>query len=260
MAPDRKLSASPEIPRTLSQTIYNYLRDAIITNRIKANQRIIEKEIADRFGISTTPVREAVLRLGAEGYISIDSHRKATVKEISQDELKDIYAVLGALDPFAAGQVIGRFPDSCLARLERLTANMEAAMKNRDPQRFLSLNGEIHELIWDELPNQVLRRSLLDLHGQLKRYTHARIKAYEKPEIMAASLEEHQAILAALRSKDRIRLKNLIRLNWRIPPTRLSIIPEKKKGGPTASKGGGAGGEIEHRPPISLKIPNEEER
>lgn len=212
---------SASIPRTLSQTIYNYLKDAIIGNDLKANQRILEKDIAARFAVSTTPVREAILRLGAEGYISIDSHRKAVVREISIQELTNIYAVLSTLDTFSAGLVIGHVSEKIFTRLESLTEGMARAARHNDSQRFLEINGEIHEVIWGELPNKVLRRSLLDVHGQLMRYAHARVRAYRDPDVMAASLQEHRDILAALHESDRRRLKRIIRLNWRVLPSRL---------------------------------------
>jgi len=222
-------SALPGIPRTLSQSIYNYLKDAIIGNQLQANQRIIEKEIAARFGVSTTPVREAVLRLGAEGYISIDSHRKAVVREISIKEIKDIYTVLAHLDSFAAGEAIGHISNQAKAELHAMTQQMASACRDHDADAFLEINGEIHERIWAELPNQVLRRTLLDVHGQLLRYTHARIKAYRAPRIMEASLAEHQDILEAIEKKDRKRIKSIIRRNWRIMPEALPIEKDKKQ-------------------------------
>ena len=94
----RDVSSSFTIPKTLGQSIYSHLKDAILNNHLKANQKINEKEIAQSFGTSTTPVREAVMRLGAEGFVITDSHRETIVKEISLEELKEILLVMGHLD------------------------------------------------------------------------------------------------------------------------------------------------------------------
>ena len=102
--------SSNSIPKTLSESIYNSLRTGIINNELKAGQRIYEKEIAKQYGVSTTPVREAFLRLSAEGYLSIDSHRKASVRKISYKELEDIFRVMGDLDALAMSQAVDHIP------------------------------------------------------------------------------------------------------------------------------------------------------
>ena len=117
----RDMSSSFTIPKTLSQSIYNHLKDAIINNQLKANQKLNEKEIAQSFGISTTPVREAVLRLGAEGFVITDSHRETIVKGISLEELKEISLVMGHLDSLGSVLVVDNLSPQTLEKIDSLT-------------------------------------------------------------------------------------------------------------------------------------------
>ena len=93
-------------PKTLSQSIYERLKESILNKELEPNQRINEKEIAESFQVSRTPVREAVARLVAKGFVEIISHREALVKEVSYGELKDIFQVIGVLDRLAVSLII----------------------------------------------------------------------------------------------------------------------------------------------------------
>lgn len=224
------------ITKTLSQSIYNYLKDAIITNNLKANQRVIEKDIAKKFGVSTTPVREALLRLSAEGYVSIDSHRKTLVKEISYQELEDIFKVMADLDVIAISQVVDHVQPKHIQELEDLTSQMEQKAKANDIEKYLGLNTAVHKKIWDILPNKVLQKTIEFVHSQLLRYSYSRIIAYMEPAVLKQSLQEHKKILRALEDKDKRTLKTLIRSNWSILLDRESsesgkLKIKKQKGG-----------------------------
>ncbi len=206
--------ASNSIPRTLSESVYNSLRTGIINNELKAGQRIYEKEIAKQYGVSTTPVREAFLKLNAEGYISIDSHKKASVRQISYKELEDIFMALGDLDALAVSQVIDHITPECIQEIEELVAEMEDICRSSFVERFLEINEDIHYKIWSALPNKVFERTLHYVHSQLLRYNYARYVAFQDKEIMQRSLEAHKKILNALKGKNRREIKKFIRTHW----------------------------------------------
>lgn len=202
------------IPKTLSETIYNHLKEAIIDNKLKADQRINEKEIAARFNVSATPVREAVLKLGAEGFVRSNSHKNAFVKEISYTELKEIFQVLAFLDSLAAPQAVDKLTSADLRTVAGLTSKMERLVSSRSIDKYMSLNNSIHYAIWEAVPNRVLAQTLNTLHEQLLRYSYARIQAFRKPGVLQRSLEEHQQIKAALEEKDKNLLKSLMAAHW----------------------------------------------
>lgn len=202
------------IPKTLSESIYKNVKAGIIQNKFKAGERIYEKEVAKRYGVSTTPVREALLKLSAEGFISIDSHRKAIVKEISFEELADIFEVMGDLDSLAVSQVTDNITPECLQEIEELITEMEEVCRPSFVERFLELNMAIHAKTWSVLPNKVLERTLNYVHGQLLRYNYARYLAFQDPAIMKKSLDEHKELLAILRKKHKRELKKLTKTHW----------------------------------------------
>ena len=148
------------LPRTMSEFIYDSLKEAIILNEFKANQRINEKEIADRFHVSRTPVREAVLRLAAEGFVKIDSYRRAIVKEISFEELGEILQVLGALDRLAVGLAIDVISPKEIMKLEGITEKMEKVCALNSLEKFIELNASFHDELWKSVPNKFLMEIL----------------------------------------------------------------------------------------------------
>jgi len=206
--------SSNSMPKTLSESVYSNLRTGIINNELKAGQRIYEKEIAKLYGVSTTPVREAFFKLNAEGYISIDSHRKASVKKISYKELEDIFAVMADLDALAVSQAVDNFTPDCIQEIEELIAEMEEICQSSFVERFLELNVAIHYKIWSALPNKVLERTLHFVHGQLLRYNYALYVVFQDPEIMKNTLDEHKMILNALTHKNKRELKKFIKTHW----------------------------------------------
>ncbi len=222
---NKESSFSHAFPKTLSQSIYNYLKDSIIDNKLKANQRINEKEIAGTFGVSTTPVREAVLRLGAEGFVTINFHREAVVKETSYEELKEIFEVLGALDSIATGIAAENLNPERLKELEDLAREMERQCRTSSLEKYLDLHVDMHNKIWDFLPNKFLKGLIQQVSDQMLRYKHARIHAFQKPGVLKKSLDEHKELIKALRAKDKRRLKTLMPKHW-VSPLKSSSFKE----------------------------------
>lgn len=233
------MQRTPEnaIPKTLSESVYNNLKTKIISNEFKAGQRIYEKEIAKLFSVSTTPVREAFLRLSAEGYLSIDSHKKAVVRKVSFKELKEIFEVLGNLDTMAITQVADHISPECIRQIEDLVSEMEETCKPTFVEKFLELNVAVHSKIWSSLPNKMLEHTLHFVHGQLLRYNYARYLAFQDPEIMNQSLNGHKQILSALSEKNKKELKKLIKIHWSFLIQHLHLRNKFL----TAFKGGEAG-------------------
>jgi DNA-binding GntR family transcriptional regulator len=198
------------LPRTMSEFIYDSLKEAIITNELGANQRINEKEVAVRFHVSRTPVREAVLRLAAEGFVKIDSYRRAIVKEISFEELGEILQVLGSLDRLAVGLAIDHIYPKDIKQLENITEKMEKACKSNSLEKFIELNAAFHDELWKSVPNKFLLEMLHFVKDKKERYSYARLYAYKKPGFLDKSMKHHRALMRAIKQKDKEKLQNLI--------------------------------------------------
>jgi DNA-binding GntR family transcriptional regulator len=182
---NKKLRSLPEpiIPKTLSQSIYNYLKEAIIGHQLKANQRINEKKIAELFQVSITPVREAVLRLGAEGFVDSNFHREAVVRQVSYQELKEIFQVLSVLDSLAVGLILDTINQEEMKDLESLTKRMERHCHLNSIDKFMDLNVTIHDKIWDSVPNKFLQSTLRYVNAQTLRYRYAFLQAFRAGKV-----------------------------------------------------------------------------
>lgn len=224
------------LPRTMSEHIYNILKKAILNNELKANQRISEKELADYFHVSKTPVREAVLRLAAEGFIKIDAHRRASVTEISYTKLKDIFQVLGTLDSLAISLAVDNLTPRDLRKLEDLIVRMEAKCNVDSVEKYLELNVTFHNEIWKTVPNELLKELLYLVRDKLLRYTYARIIAFQDPAALEKSMKQHKEILDAIKLKDKEKLKKLIRDHRGSLMKSSAYIKELKKYLKTAEK------------------------
>jgi DNA-binding GntR family transcriptional regulator len=200
--------------KTLSESVYELIKTAIFHNELKAGQRIYEKDVAKTYNVSTTPVREAFLRLKAEGYINIDAYRRAAVKTVSIQELEDIFDVLASLDVWAISQVVDHIDAEGIREIEKLIRQMEQVCKPFRIDDYLDLDRAIHHKIWDFLPNKVLKKILHSIHGQLLRYNYARYLVFQDQALMQSSLEAYKKIAKALAEKDKAKLQNLIQFHW----------------------------------------------
>ena len=197
-------------PRTMSEFIYNNLKEAIISSELKANQRINEKELSKAFHVSRTPVREAVLRLAAEGFVRIDSYRRAIVKEVTSEELSDIIQVIGNLDKLAMELVIDNLSPEEINKLENITKKMRKYCKTNSVEEFMQLNVSFHDELWRNVPNKYLRKMLYLTRDHKERYTYARLYAYKKLGMLEKSMKQHKELMEAIKAKDKAKLKSLI--------------------------------------------------
>jgi len=207
------------IPKTISQSIHDYLRESILKNELKSKQRINEKEIADLFQVSRTPVREAVVRLAAEGFVEIISHREAVVKEVSYKDLKEIFQVLGVLDKLAIGLIVEHIKATELTQLEKMTNRMERAYIVSEVEKFIDLNYSIHEILWDSLKNMndFLMKELNYCANQIKMCSYPLTSAFKNPKIMKRSMIAHKEIIEALKNRNRQKLEAVVFDHW-VPP------------------------------------------
>lgn len=198
------------LARTMSEFIYGSLKDSIINNELKSNQRINEKQLAEYFKVSRTPIREAVLRLEAKGFVRIDSYRRAVVKEISYKELMEIFQALGALDRLAVSQAVDNLTAQNIDKLEGFIKKMERNCNLKSIEKYFEFNEKFHDEIWKAADNKLLLEILNSVRDRMQRYTFARILAFKKPEALEKSMNQHKALLSAIKRKDKERLKKMI--------------------------------------------------
>lgn len=204
-----------EIPRTISETIYQYLKKAIISGEFKPKQRVLEKEISRFFQVSSTPVREAFLRLAAEKYLVIDARRQVLVRETTLNAVKELYEVVRALDGLAASKAVKRLTDQEIAVLKKMTQKLGEYYEKKKIQSYLEQNLKIHDQIWKSCGNKFLYETLNQLMEKIAIYRrHSGFQPFAVPSAIEKSYSDHLRIMDAIEKKDLARLKKIIIVHW----------------------------------------------
>lgn len=201
---------------TTSEKVYNYLRELIIKNKIAPNQRVNEKAIAKQFESSTTPVREAILRLSAEGFIEVSPYRHMIVKEISPKEMEEMYEVMMILDYHALKLAFKALRDDDVQKIKHLTAELERYCSLDSLDKYLEINARIHTTLWESVQNQFLNVTLRQVYDRIQRYSYVRYSLFMKQGALNRSLRKHKKLLDAVVSRDASNLLNLVRDHWRL--------------------------------------------
>jgi DNA-binding GntR family transcriptional regulator len=200
LAEDEQAGAAltaPSHPRRSAEEIARLLRRRIERGLMVPGQRVSQRDVAELFAISTTPVREAFQILQAQGFLRIDHNRGAVVVHPSPAEIREIYEIRKALEALAVTAAIDNLDASSFDRLEELVVKMRAGGPRGTR---LWLNERFHA----ELYRAAGMPRLVDLIAQLRSAVSYYIeRAYETADLAERAVEQHRTILAACRAGDR---------------------------------------------------------
>jgi DNA-binding GntR family transcriptional regulator len=185
-------------------TIYEQLHEHIVTGRLDAGEALRETSLATQFGVSRTPIREALRRLEQDGLVE-RGDRGLQVRRRSPEEILEIYEVRVALEAAAARAAAERRSPLDLIRLEQVHANM-AALENPDAETMASLNRRFHGLVWAASHNATMVDALTRLHAPLMRYRETTLAFEDRWDMV---IQEHANILEAIREGDPVRARDL---------------------------------------------------
>jgi len=191
------MSAVTLTPRALYEEVAEQLRQRIFRRELEPGSWIDELKIADEFGISRTPLREALKVLAAEGLVTMKVRRGAYVTEVSERDLRDVYHLLSLLESDAAGVVAERATPEQVLELQELHNELEAATADRD--RFFAINERFHMRLLELADNRWRNQMVADLRKVMKLNRHNSLLKRGRIE---DSLNEHAAILRAITAGD----------------------------------------------------------
>ena len=191
------MSALSLAPRALYEEVAELLRQRIFSRELEPGSWIDELKIAEEYGISRTPLREALKVLAAEGLVTMKVRRGAYVTEVSDKDLADVYHLLALLESDAAGVVAARGSDADLAELQTLHEELKAATQDRE--RFFKINERFHIRILEIADNRWRLQMVADLRKVMKLNRH---NSLLKTGRINESLAEHQAVIDALLLRD----------------------------------------------------------
>ena len=191
------MSAVSLSPRALYEEVAELLRQRIFKRELEPGSWIDELRIAEDYGISRTPLREALKVLAAEGLVTMKVRRGAYVTEVNEKDMSDIYHLLGLLESDAAGVVATRATPEQLRELQTIHDELESATAQRE--RFFEVNERFHMHLLDIADNRWRNQMVADLRKVMKLNRH---HSLFKSGRIGESLTEHRAVMAALQARD----------------------------------------------------------
>ncbi|WP_428419803.1 GntR family transcriptional regulator [Methylibium sp.] len=192
--------------RALYEQVAEALRTRILSHRLAPGSWIDEKALAVEYGISRTPLREALKVLAAEGLVTMKLRRGAYVTEVSARDLSEVFHLLALLESDAAAAVAARIAPEQLAELEALHQQLELNLGDRD--RFFAANERFHLRLLELADNRWRVQMVADLRKVMKLNRH---HSLFKQGRLEASLNEHRQLMAALRAHDAEQAQRLMR-------------------------------------------------
>ncbi len=183
------------------------LRMMIVEGDLAPGARINEGQIGVQFGVSRTPLREAIKSLASEGLVELVPRRGAVVRSFTAKEVHDTMDVIRTLEEFAAATACAAASDADIAEIRALHNEMEAAHGHGDRRRYYALNQEIHTRIVALADNPTLSQVHGTLQARMKRF---RFAGHAGPENWARAMDEHVEMIEALEARDAARLTAII--------------------------------------------------
>jgi len=184
-------------PRALYEEVAELLRQRIFNRELAPGSWIDELKLAEEYGISRTPLREALKVLATEGLVTMKVRRGAYVTEVSDSDLANVYHLLALLESDAAEVVATKATDAQIRELQSLHNELEKAVKNRE--RFFEINEAFHMRLLEIANNRWRDQMVADLRKVMKLNRH---NSLLKSGRIEESLIEHRAIMAALVARD----------------------------------------------------------
>jgi DNA-binding GntR family transcriptional regulator len=192
--------------RTTHEIVVEVLRRAILGGQLRGGTRLVQSEIAAQLGVSTTPVREAIRDLSAEGLLQIDTFRGAIVREATRDEAREIYELRLVLEPIAMRKVVANMSDAELAEAAEIA---EHASRETDQGAWVQLNRAFHMKFTQAAHSPRLAGMLLILQDASAIHVSASIQA--RRQQMLNGDADHRAMVLAVKNKDADEAVRLIR-------------------------------------------------
>jgi DNA-binding GntR family transcriptional regulator len=179
----------------------------IVNGELRPGDKVPEEELCARFGVSRTPIREALKVLAAEGALQILPHRGAVVAGITEAEIEELFPIMASLERLAGALACRRASDRDIARVRKLHDAMAERYRAGDEAGYLRHNRLVHEAIFDLASNETLASFYQQI---LTRISACRFTLRKDAGHWRTAMDEHEAIISALEMRDAARLADLL--------------------------------------------------
>jgi DNA-binding GntR family transcriptional regulator len=208
------MSQAADERRALVDKLASQLHARVLSGELPSGTRLRQEALAEEFGVSRTPVREALRKLQAGGLVELQPNRGAVVRGLSAREIRDAYEVRAALEALAAQLAAERISREQLERLNRVQGEFRTALDRalakrrggrevgvRELRRWAKANDDFHQTIHEASGNEVLASALAQLARNFPRDL-SRLVVSESTAMLEANVREHETILEALSRRD----------------------------------------------------------
>ena len=194
--------------QTLREKILETIREAILKGNLRPGEKVAEPELAERFGISRTPIREAFRQLESEGYLTVIPRKGAVVAALSERDVQEFYAIKSILEGYAARLAAEKLSDKELEKLEGVNDKLKQLAADGDVKAFYRVHNEFHETFLRAADNSKLYELIQQLGLKFSRLRMASLSVEGR---MAISVEEHEKLLDAFRRHDGQAAEDLVK-------------------------------------------------
>lgn len=183
----------------LRDVVFNTLRQEILTGKLKPGEHLREITLANKIGVSRTPVREAIRMLELEGLVKMMPRKGAQVADISQKELTDVLEVRNALEQLAIELACQRITPEQIEQLKENVVEFKAATRSGDVTRLAQIDVDFHDIIFSATDNRRLIQMLNNLREQMYRF---RFEYLKDSDVYEGLIEEHIQVIKNLEERD----------------------------------------------------------
>ena len=198
--PNFAVSMNEYLP--LPDVVFNTLRQAILRGELKPGERLMEIQLANKLGVSRTPIREAIRKLELEGLVLMIPRKGAEVAEITEKSLRDVLEVRRALEELAVELVCEKITEEQIQDLKDAAEEFKESLESGDITRIAEADVKFHDVIYMATDNQKLIQLLNNLREQMYRY---RVEYLKRSDFHQQLIDEHEEIIETIESgqKDR---------------------------------------------------------
>lgn len=195
----------------IRERVLSSLRQEIIAGRLLPGDRLVERELAERFGVSRVPVREAIRALVAEGFVHFETPRRTVVRRLTPNDVKELFELREALEVYAAALATARATPQDLAEVEELLDQAATATEAGDAETITDINSRLHDRIVAMARNGLLIAALEPVAGRLRWMTR---RNEEWPQLLVEHRELYEAIASGDPERARAHALAHVRTNY----------------------------------------------
>ena len=209
---------------TPKEKVYNFISEQLTQGTLTREDKLTETFLAENTGLSRTPVREALLQLAADNILDREPNKGFKLKHYSQEDVENIYQIIGVLDGKIAYEVCELLSDTDYATMQFLIDSMYSAIKNSLYTKYNELQEQFHQVYTNYCKNTVLTKDLLDKKKIFIGKTYSRVDAHLIQNVLMTTNDEHQTILNLFMQHKRKEVRDFLEYtHWNVENAQYDI-------------------------------------